>query len=338
MKRFLAYSAISRSIPKLRTYRIAPPLCLFVVALVGVFGCINRTDAQKLAESGLATASTLASYYDALGQKVDDLVEMEAFNNVLRGLTPADTRSYQEEMQHTKEALQRRSRLARQLAASYQSLKDLSSYDASGEVSNSFGKLSQALAGIPPLTSLSKTASAGPAVDPSQLLSKGLSFLASWKQSRDIDQAVRGMTETLEGLDALFLNELPACQSVAEEHVEKTSVLASELIKKNQVIVWPLLEQDLESIGLKLAHPDQPPNDQAVAAALAAVVQARASRLQTLANSAGQSLLDSLNRQLSSQRQFQAKQGISVSDIQAAIEKANAYLDEMAKQRQSAKH
>ena len=338
MKRFLAYSAISRSIPKLRTYRIAPPLCLFVVALVGVFGCINRTDAQKLAESGLATASTLASYYDALGQKVDDLVEMEAFNNVLRGLTPADTRSYQEEMQHTKEALQRRSRLARQLAASYQSLKDLSSYDASGEVSNSFGKLGQALTGIPPLTSLSKTAPAGPAVDPSQLLSRGLSFLASWKQSRDIEQAVRGMTVTLEGLDALFLNELPACQSVAEEHVEKTSVLASELIKKNQVIVWPLLEQDLESIGLKLAHPDQPPNDQAVAAALAAVVQARASRLQTLANSAGQSLLDSLNRQLSSQRQFQAKQGISVSDIQAAIEKANAYLDEMAKQRQSAKH
>lgn len=310
---------------------------LYFVVVTAACGCINRKDGQKLADSGLTVANSLTTYYDTLDQQVDDLVEVEAFNDVLRALTSADSQSYQQEMLQTKEALQRRARLARQLAATYQSLKDLSSYDASGEVSSSFDKLGQALVGIPPLKSLSETASTAAPVDPAQVLSKGAGLLASWKQSRDIGKAIKGVTETLDGLTTLFGEELPACQSITAEHVEKISVLAGTLIKKNQVIAWPLLEQDLESIGLKLAHPDQPPNDQVLAGALAEVVRARAIGLQTLANSAGQSLLSGLNGQLTSQRQFQARKGISVSDIHAAVEKANSFLDEIAKGKQSAK-
>jgi hypothetical protein len=181
------------------------------VGVVAV-GCINNKDGQKLADSGLAVANSLANYYDTLDQQVDDLVEVEAFSDVLRGLTSSDSQSYQQEMQQTKEALQRRARLARQLASTYQSLKDLSSYDASGEVSSSFDKLGEALAGIPPLKSLSASASATAPVDPSQLVSKGAGLVASWKQSRDIEKAVNGVTETLDGLTKLFGHELPACQ------------------------------------------------------------------------------------------------------------------------------
>jgi hypothetical protein len=313
-------------------------LCCAVVTLAAAVGCVNRTDAQKLSDSGLSLANSLANYYDTLGKQVDDLVEMEAFNDVLRGIPTTDFRTYEDRMEQSKEALERRARLARQLAATYQSLRDLSSYDASGEVSNSFDQLGKSLAGIPPLQSLSASSAAGPPADPGQLLSKGAGLLASWKQSRDIGKAVESVTETLSGLDTLFGRELPAYQSISAEKVEKTSALAGALIKKKQVIVWPLLEQDIESIGLKLAHPDQPPSDPALTGGLAAVVQARAERLQSLADSAGQSLLDGLNRQLASQRQFQAKQGISVSDIQVAVEQANAYLDEIAAQKQSAKH
>lgn len=328
-KRFKAKSALS-------AYGQVFLHCVIVVAVVAV-GCINNKDGQKLTDSGLAIANSLANYYDTLDQQVDDLVEAEAFNDVLRGLTSSDSQSYQQEMQKTKEALQRRARLARRLALTYQSLKDLSSYDASGEVSGSFDKLGEALAGIPPLNRLSASASATAPVDPSQFVSKGAGLLASWKQSRDIEKAVKGITETLDGLTKLFDHELPACQSITAEHVEKISVLAGELIKKNQVNAWPLLEQGLESIGLQLAQPDQPPNDQAIAGALAEVVHARAIRLQGLANSAGQSLLGGLNGQLTCQRQFQAKKGISVSDVHAAVENANAFLDEIAKGKKSPK-
>lgn len=312
-------------------------LCCVIAALAASVGCVSRTDAQKLADTGVSMANSLANYYDTLGREVDDLVEMEAFNDALRAIPTTDFRTYEDQMEQTEEGLERRARLARQLAATYQSLRDLSSYDASGEVSNSFDELRKALAGIPPIKSLSASSAANPPADPAQLLSKGAGLLASWKQSRDIGKAVESVTETLGGLDTLFGRELPAYQSISAEKMEKTTALASALIKKKQVIVWPLVEKDLESIDLKLAHPDQPPSDPALMGGLAAVVQARAVRLQSLADSAGQSLLDGLNRQLTSQRQFQAKQGISVSDIQTAVDQANAYLDEIAKQKQSGK-
>lgn len=312
-------------------------LCCAVAAMAFTVGCVNRTDAQRLSASGLAVANSLANYYDMLGQQIDDLIEMEAFNDAIRGFPASDFRTYEVEMEKSEEAIQRRVGLARQLAATYRSLKDLSSYDASGEVSTSFNELSHALTGIPPLKSLTESATSSGPVDPTQLLSKGAGLLASWRQSRDMTQAVKSVTETFGGVDTLFGRELPAYQSISAEHVEKASVLANELITKNQVIVWPLLEQDLESIGLKLAHPDQPPSDQALAGALTAVVQVRVLRLQTLADSAGRSLLDAMTEQLAAQREFQAKQGVSTTDIQDAVENANAFLDEIAKQRQSAK-
>jgi hypothetical protein len=303
-------------------------------ASASLSGCIHRTDAQKLADSGALAANTLANYYDTLGQQVDDIYEMESFSNALRGI-PRD-RDYEQELQETREALQRRSRLARQLAASYQSLRDLSSYDASGEISNSFGNLSQALIGIPPLKGIGKSTSSAP-VDPQKLLSKGASLLAGWKQSRDIQKAVRAMTDTLEGLSTLFTHELPACQSISEEYVEKAGVIANELAKKNLVNAWPLLEHDLQVFGLKPANPNVPPADPAVIKALAQVVQARSFRLQGLSDQAGQNLMDALNHQLTSQHQFLAKQGISTADAQTALETASSLLNEIAKQRSATK-
>lgn len=52
------------------------------------------------------------------------------------------------------------------------------------------------------------------------------------------------MTETLEGLNNLFANELPACQPLSQAYVEKAAVIADELIKRSLVVTWPLLEED----------------------------------------------------------------------------------------------
>jgi hypothetical protein len=303
-----------------------------VTILVGcVAGCVNRTDAQKLADSGLSAASTLAAYYGTLSQQVDDIFEMEAFSNSLRGI-PRDP-NYEKLVQDNQAALLRRARLARQLAASYQSLKDLSSYDASGSVSDSFDKLGKAVTGsLPPLKGLGASAAGAP-IDAEKLFSTVAGWLASWKQSKDLQKAVRGMTETLTALDKLFAQELPACQSISEERVLKASVIASELIQKKQVNAWPLLQQDLDGIGLKLAHPDTPPTDDDINKALAQVVRARSVHLQGLADSAGQDLLTALNQQLAAQERFQANQGISVTDIQTAVEKASDLLGQIENQK-----
>src|SRR5207244_596528 len=125
----------------------------------------------------------------------------------------------EDQLRRTQEALQRRARLARQMAATYQSLEDLSSYDASGAVSSSFDNLGQAISGMPPLKGF--TAATMP-IDPSQVLSKGAGMLAGWKQSRDLRKGVSGLAQTVKDLNDLFSKELPACQSIAEEYVEKS--------------------------------------------------------------------------------------------------------------------
>jgi len=306
---------------------------IFLALCIGLgAGCENRNDAEKLASAGLSTANGLAAYYDSLGEQLDAIYQMEALSSSLRGLERDP--QFDALVLENQAALQRRARMARQLAASYQSLKDLSGYDASGSVTNSFDNLESAITNFPPLKGLGASATSAP-VDTGKILSTAAGLLASWKQSRDIKQAVRAMTETLSALDKLYAQELPACQSISEEHVTKASVIAAQLISKRQVNAWPLLEQQLEDIGLKLANPDAPPEDDAVNKALAQVVRARSVHLQRLADSAGESLLTALNQQLDQQKKFEAGEAITVSDVVQAMEKASAFLGQIEKHKAS---
>jgi len=265
---------------------------IFAICICLGAGCESRNDAEKLASAGLATANGLAAYYDLLSEHLDAISQMEALSSSLRGLERDP--QFDVLVLENQAALQRRARMSRQLAASYQSLKDLSGYDAAGSVTDSFDNLEKAITGFPPLKGLGASGAGAP-VDTERLLSASAGMLASWKQSRDLKQATRVMTETLSAIVKLYADELPACQSISEEHVVKTGVIATELIAKKQVNAWPLLEQQLEDIGLKLVNPDGPPEDNDVNKALAQVVRARSAHLQRLANSAGESLLTALN-------------------------------------------
>ena len=319
-----------RSIPDVASRILSPRLIRLLAAvslsvfLVSLTACRRGTEGKDLAAAGLKTANVMASYYDSLAQDVADTWEMEAFTGTLREL-PSDSAAG-EQLQETINALNRRKLLAQRLAATYQALEDLASYDASAEVGTAAANLGDAMQGIPGLP--------GGLSNPSGLFSAAATQLVSWKRTRDARKGAETLVGTLESLNTLFQKELPACQSISQERQNKVVIITRYLIQHKMVEAWPLLNKVPRSLGLKWSRDMSPPEDEKTTQALIALAQVRLTRMGMLSSAAGSEISQSLQLLLASHRQFLAKQPVDLATVQAGLQKSSSYLEEIEKLRE----
>ncbi len=298
-------------------------IMMVVSLMAAVHGCVDRATGDRLVESGKTAARTLAKYYDSLAQDTIDIWEMEAFNASLRGL-PFDE-NQQKLLQEQIEAINHRVLLANRLASAYDALQQLSSYDASAEVKGAAQKLSQVINAIPVLPKSN--------VIPSAIMGSMAGDIAAWQQSQDINKASRLMTEVLERILKLFDSEMDAYKSIARERGNKVGIVIEYLIQKKMVVTWPLLEKSTEALGLSWASGKKPLEDEQTIKAMIELLRVRINRLALLSANAADSTSQSMALLIANHKNLQNNKALSLNEMLAPIQKAESYLDEMAKLR-----
>jgi hypothetical protein len=310
--------------------------------LAGLTGCDNRAEGEALAKTGAAAADTLAKYYDSLIQDTIDTWEFEAFNVSIRnsmgaaaagGAAPQHPITFdpalQSKLQEQLDALNARAKLARRLLATYNALKDLSTSDASGAVKSSAEALATEIAGL-------KVFPAG-GVNPSTLFGMAASDIAAWKQSRDIRKGSKILLAIVEGMTKLFDAEKDAYKSITEERGNKALVVAQYLIENKMVLALPLLQKVPDSLGIKLAGADRPVDNAATIAGLVEMISVRMLRMATLSAGAADSMRAGLADLATAHQELQAKRGLSLDGVLAAVARTQDYVDEINKLREAKK-
>ncbi|HEY3132895.1 MAG TPA: hypothetical protein VGL91_25815 [Acidobacteriota bacterium] len=307
---------------------------VFALLLSLSAGCGDRSEAEKLAKSGVVTANNLADYYDSLARDTLDIWEMQAFYDALPadGLTAAQSRQLQMStaqeslLQLRISALNRRARLARRLASSYSALLQLSSYNVSAEVKGAATGLGEELkVDFPSMPGSSLVASS--------LFGNIIGDLARLEQSRDIKKVAKVLLDAVTKLKAMFENEEEAYQSIERDRGSLFNDVTKYLIEHKLVIAWPLARKVPDSLGLEWASPSTPVEDPRTIAALIQVAKVRTLRLAMLSSAAAGSTEQSLASLLDGHRRILAGEPLSPDQILDAVQKAQAYLDEIAKLR-----
>jgi hypothetical protein len=310
--------------------RRAAGILMVLVLFVGstVFtGCGNQSEALELAKAGAGTADTMAKYYETLIQDTYDTWDMEAFllsTDVEAGESaPPISAAERTILMKRVEELNKRIRLARHLASTYNALQELSAYDASGEVEKSAGNLAESIVSLKPLSS--------GGVDPSKIVGMVAGDITSWKQTKDIRKGSELILEAIEKLHELFEKESEVYKSIPEEKGQKMVRVLTYLIQKEKVTSLPLLQKVPDSLGLKLIGSDTPVKDDQTKNALIEIVKVRGQRNTQLSAMAADGITQALETLASNHRKLQNKNGLSLTDITAAVERANAYIDAISK-------
>jgi hypothetical protein len=304
-----------------RRFNIKWTLCIFLTAsLVLSSGCGDRAGAADLANVGATTANALASYYNSLAQDSIDSWEMEAFYDSIQGI-PFDQNS-QKLYQDRIDALNHRAQMATDLASLYGALTQLSSYDASGQVSGAADRLSKQLTSIPVLS--------GSGVNPASLIGSVAGDLADWKQSKDLRKGSRIISETLEKIEKLFQSEAKLYKSIARERGLSVANVIEYMIQNKMVTTTPLLQQVPQSLGLTLTTI---PTDDKTTNGVIQLARVRLLRLALLSASAADTTDQSLLLLIRNHNDFQNKKQLSLSQVLTGLQKVQVYLDEISQLR-----
>ena len=297
-------------------------------------GCGDRSEAEKLAKSGVVTANNLADYYDSLARDTLDIWEMQAFYDALPADSLTAAQSKQLQMSAAQEsllqlrisALNRRARLARRLASSYNALLQLASYNASADLEGAAKGLGGELRGDFP-------SMPGSSLVASSFFGTIIGDLAGLEQSRDSKKITRVLLDAVTKLKGMFEKEEEAYKSIERDRGSLFNDVTRYLIEHKLVIAWPLARKVPDSLGLEWASPSTPVEDPKTIAALIQVAKARTLRLAMLSSAAAGSTDQSLALLLDGHRRILASQPLSPDQILEAVQKAQAYLDDIAKLR-----
>jgi hypothetical protein len=235
---------------------------LWAVVISSLIGCDNREEALELAKAGKEASDTMAKYYETLIQDTYDIWDLEAFrvySDVEEGTTLSskqqeEFRKSTDKLRDTTEELNKRLKLAQQLASTYNALQELASYNASGEVKKSVEGLADSINGLGLIP--------GAEVVPSSIFGMAAEDLTKWKQSKDIRKGSALIVQTIEKLQELFRKEAEAYRSIPEEKSNKIASALEYLITKEKATSLPLVQKVPESLGLKLVEADKPVKDE----------------------------------------------------------------------------
>jgi hypothetical protein len=293
---------------------------ILACCLAGLVGCADQKGAVELAKLGADTAKTLGDFYDSLVQTTLDYWELLTFDYALHGraLEQKDKDLYQARIQ----AMNQRARLARSLADTYGALSRLASYDASGEVKNAASGLSQAVMKLPQMPAT--------AIDPSTLFGMLAGELAGWVQTRNLRRGSELLLQTVEDIQRLFAMEQEAYNNIIRELGEYQKGTIKYLISQQLIAAWPLLKIPA-SLGLNWVNEKRPVEDVKNQIALREIAYFRVDRLTLLSAETGDNLKGALQKLAENHRQFLARRPLNLDQTLAALQKAQAYLDEIAR-------
>lgn len=300
---------------------------LWLLVISSLTGCDNRAEALELAKTGQITAETMAKYYESLIQDTYETWDYEAFL-IGKDRKPGDPIVTPDAVNYTKriEELNKRVKLARILASTYKALQELSSYDASGEISKSAGELKDSLSGLGDLPGLN--------VVPTELFKMVIEDLAKWKQSRDIRKGSALISQVLQQLYELFNKESATYKSFVKEKGDQVTILVEYLIDEEKVTSLALLQKVPDSFGLKLVGTDKPvEKGSEIAKALIEMVKVRGERIAQMSAQAADGIKQSIAYLIANHRQLQEKRGLTLSGTLQGLERAKAYIDEINKLR-----
>jgi hypothetical protein len=300
---------------------------LWAVVISSLIGCDNREEALELAKAGKEASDTMAKYYETLIQDTYDIWDLEAFrvySDVEEGTTLSskqqeEFRKSTDKLRDTTEELNKRLKLAQQLASTYNALQELASYNASGEVKKSVEGLADSIKGLGLIP--------GAEVVPSSIFGMAAEDLTKWKQSKDIRKGSALIVQTIEKLQELFRKEAEAYRSIPEEKSNKIASALEYLITKEKATSLPLVQKVPESLGLKLVEADKPVKDEQTKNALIGIVTVRGERNAQMSALAASAIEKSLEELAKNHRQLQNKEGLNLGEIKEKVERAKAYID-----------
>ena len=212
--------------------------------------------------------------------------------------------------------------MATDLASLYGALTQLSSYDASGQVSDSADRLSKQLTSIPALS--------GSGVNPASLIGSVAGDLADWKQSKDLRKGSRIISEALEKIEKLFQSEAKLYKSIARERGLSVANVIEYMIQNKMVTTTPLLQQVPQSLGLTLTTI---PTDDKTTNGVIQLARVRLQRLALLSASAADTTDQSLVLLIQNHKDFQNKKQLSLNQVLTGLQKVQVYLDEISQLR-----
>lgn len=314
--------------PKTKLNKVFAMLLLWVLAMSSLTGCDNRAEALEFAKSGKTSAETMAKFYESLIKDINDIWELEVFLvNVDREegdtnekeLKPAQ----KEKLQTTIDELNKRVKLAQNLAATYRALETLANFDAPSAVKDSATNLASSIKGLKPLEG---------GVDPSQIFGMIAQDITAWKQSKDLRKGSELILLTVQKLQVLFYREMDAYKSISSEKGRKIKRGLSFCINKKNCTTSPL-RKFMEQLDLSPGDVDKASADTQTKFGVLGIVTTRNEKITRMYVSAADGIQQSLTELAANHIKFQNKEVLSLSGIKQGFERAQVYLDAIEKAR-----
>jgi hypothetical protein len=208
-----------------RTLRTAS-IPLFVCLLLAS-GCKTSDDAAAAATQLTATASSLTSYYSALGTLLSETDQLYQIQAAVDPVTPYDTQT-KNYIADTSAEIQKREKLAAALTILAQDFAKLSGSTDATDASTAAGNLESAVAGL-------KISSVSMSANNVNLMKDAVDLIVKAIQERKDRQAADAIDKFTSSLDQWFQSEEPFYNTIGSNYAEVTDSLAKTLIKKGQV-------------------------------------------------------------------------------------------------------
>lgn len=313
-------------------------LCLLLQA-----GC-DRKAAVDLATLGMETGQTLTSYYESLAKDTNDTWDMENLfiallrhpsqnqdTNSARNASASEPAFDNDDIKLLKDrlnALNSRIAMAKQMTAMYSALKDYSSYDSGARIEAATTKLSNTLFGLVPLPA---------GINPATIVGAVAGDLARWNQQKKIEELTKISQELITRLDELFKKEAPAYTAIAQENRVTMTVIAKQLINKEMVLTWQLLDHVPTSFGLKWVKDiaNNPVTDEPTKKAFISIIEHRNDTLMEQAKSATENIEAALTNLVATQEKFLNKKPLEIAQVKTFLERARFYIGEIQKLKDS---
>lgn len=344
-------------------------LLIIGLIVIPLAGCGEREEALAVADAGIATANSLATFYDALADKTTETYRGQVYLGVLRG-TPTSDATLRSVRSVTR-SLKLRAKAARDLASLYGSLKKLSSYNASAEVQSESAGLIKDLLALPPIDSQ---------VDAAGIAGRILGGIAAEKQSRNIREAaalahllLKTMIEVFKAESAVKDamgqsvvldtdedgNALAPGQTAPQLNLYANSVMArnlvtgsvvEELVRSKVVVGWQILEKYPLTLGLPFSDigkkavecpvktaTNTPDERRKIAECegLIAVFKSQLREERLAASGASTTMAGALDELNKAHNDLLHKQGISLKQWQFLLNEAESYITELQKLKDS---
>ena len=296
---------------------------LLASIVLSLFSCADRQQGAALADAGVKASASLSDFYGSLIADVNESTELEAYEGSLRG-TPVSEAELKV-LNQTATALRARQEVSVAMKSAYTSLKNLSSYDAAGELKKAAASLATSVEGLPMLPASH--------VDPSALIGDVAGEIAAAKQNHDIVRAAKILQKEIAAIDKLFRSEEPQYQSTIAERGNKVIVVADGLVDLGYLGTAALLEEVPTTLGLEWTGPKEMPGN-TTHEAVKQLMHTRVIRFNNAALAATQAEAQVLAQLRQTQSALIAKEStVNMDDISMWIAKANAYLDDIQKLR-----